>query len=236
MAKRLRDVDSTARLQRLEALAWASYAGLFMGGGGGAAFGMLMGWNPILTAVAGVIIVTGGAYGFAMFMANSAAGVAQTIYYPSGSTTPPIAEYSHAQSLAVRGKYEEAAEAYEIACLEGEGDPEPYFRLGRLYRDHLERYDDAVEWFRRARTDAQLTAGQELVALQEIIELYTRKLHTPRKAIPELVQLCDRFPGTPAAEAAEQELGEMREMLAREHDGLETFTEQFLKRRRRESS
>ncbi len=40
--------------------------------------------------------------------------------------------------------------------------------------------------------------------------------------------MCERFPETPAAEAARRELAEMREMLARERDELIPFTPQFL--------
>ncbi len=69
-----------------------------------------------------------------------------------------------------------------------------------------------------------------MLAVQEIIDVYIHRLETPRRAIPELVLLCERFPNTPAAETARRELSEMRDILAREHEGLGSFTSQFLKK------
>ena len=109
-------------------------------------------------------------------------------------------------------------------------DPEPYFRLARLLRDHLNKPEESVSWFKRARADAKLTRGQELQITQEIIELYIRKLRKPRKALPELAYLCKEFPDVPAAEGARRELAEMRAMLDRERNGEQDFTTQFLAR------
>jgi tetratricopeptide (TPR) repeat protein len=165
-----------------------------------------------------------------MFIVRRSAAVAQAIYNPSGDSTPYKREYSYAESLDQRGRYGDAAAAYELHCLEYPDDPEPYLRLARLYRDKLNQYEDALNWFRRARADARLTSGQQLLVIQEIVEIYLRKLRTPRKAIPELVLLCEKFPNTPAAEAAAGELAEMREMMERERTDLVPFTAQFLEK------
>lgn len=50
----------------------------------------------------------------------------------------------------------------------------------------------------------------------------------PRKAMPELALLVQRFPDTPQAKAARQELEEMRQMLEREREQMIPFTVQFL--------
>jgi tetratricopeptide (TPR) repeat protein len=230
---RLKDVDAAERMFRFKALAYGMFAGL----GGipvGALIAAKVGGNPVLFAILGFIVPVLAALGFSQMAARSGARVVQAIYNPQG--TAVRREYSHADSLAARGKYEDAAAAYEVACLEHPEDPEPYFRLARLLRDHLERYDEAAHWFERARTESRLKGLQGLVIAQELIELYVHKLRTPRRAIPELMLLCERYPGTPSADAARVELEEMRDLLAREGAGEADFTQEFLKRvDRRES-
>ena len=234
-AQRLRDVDAAERAFRFQTLAWAFAVGLLMGGGGGAGIANLQGRNPLLGAVDGFLAVGTGVYAVAMWAVGRAHAMSQTIYNPSGGSTPYKPQYSYAASLAIRGRFAEAAAAYELHAIENPAEPEPYLQLGRLYRDKLNQFDDALAWFRRVRTDATLGPGQELYVIQEIIDLYTQKLQTPRKAIPELILVCQRFAGTPAARAAEKQLAEMREMLARERDALEPFTAQFLKHMGRSS-
>ncbi len=208
--------------------------GLFGGVPIGALLSVKVDGNPLLFMVVGFVLVVTVAVVSSEIATRSGVRAAQAIYNPQG--TAVRREYSHADSLLARGRYEDAAAAYEVACLEHPEDPEPYFRLARLLRDHLQRYDEAAHWFERARADSQLQGLQGLVVSQELIEIYIRKLRNPRKAIPELRLLVERFPDTPAAEAAQRELEQMRELLAQERDGGPEFTEEFLRRvDRRES-
>src|SRR5262249_40199166 len=104
------------------------------------------------------------------------------------------------------------------------------FRLARLYAKHLERYDEAVMWFRRVRKDAKVTRSEDLVALQETVEILLHKLRDPRKAIPDMAALAQHHADTPAGPAAAEEPALMRELLADEHAGGAKFTEEFLAR------
>lgn len=235
-AQRLRDVDAAERAFRFKGLVYALLVGVALGGLAGPRLvlllqqqGKLQGVDPVFGAVIGFPAVAGLVYAVAMWVAGRARAMAETIHNPSGDSTPYKPQYSYAASLVIRGRYAEAAAAYELHAIENPAEPEPYLQLARLHRDKLQQYDDALTWFRRVRTDATLGPGQELYVIQEIIDLYTQKLRTPRKAIPELTLVCQRFPATPAARAAETQLAEMREMLARERDALEPFTAQFLK-------
>lgn len=202
---------------------------LVIGAGFGGLVGVRLGIGFVAGAVPGAVVV----WFIVRWIPELAARWVGGSLEPSGATTPRRAEYSQAQALEAQGKYGEAADAYEVAAVESEGDPEPYLRLARLYRDKLHQPDDALAWFQRARTDAELTSGQELLVIQEIVDLYTNRLGTPRKAIPELLTLSRRFPDSPAAQAAERELAEIRDMLARERDGGASFTAQYLESRRR---
>ncbi len=227
--RRLKDADAAARMYRLKSIVWGVYVGLFLGVPVGG-FVLYVTGNVLLGVLVGPVLCGGGVAVGSQFITARVAGLLERIHSPSGDSTPHPREYSYARSLVVRGRYEEALAAYELHAIEHPEDPAPYFAAARLCRDHLERAEDAIAWLRRARADARMTDGQELLAMQEIVELYVRKLRTPRKAIPELAMLADRFPDTPAGEAARQELAEMRDLLAREHEGFEPFTEQFLKK------
>ncbi len=227
-------MDAAERAYRFQALAWGVFAGLFGGIPAGALLAAKLGANPFLLALLGFITPIICALVFAEVAMRSAGAATKALYNPRGTAVRP--EYSRAESLVARGEYEDAAAAYEAECLEHPEDPEPYVRLARLLRDHLGRHEEAVTWFTRARSDAQLKGLQGLVITQEIVELYVHKLRTPRRAIPELTLLCQRYPNTPAAQAARRELSEMRALLERERDGTGDFTGEFLKRVDREES
>jgi tetratricopeptide (TPR) repeat protein len=170
--------------------------------------GALPWYTPALTAV--------GVWAITQLLVRIAAGVTHQYLGGSGGTTPHRAEYSQPRALAAQGRYREAAEAWEIAAAESEGDPEPYMALARLHRDQLKDPEAAAEWFRRARRDARLDGGLDLLVTQELIELYVKRLRQPQRAVPELARLHGRFPNTPAGQAAERELRELREQIARD--------------------
>jgi tetratricopeptide (TPR) repeat protein len=225
--RRRKDTDSAEQVFKFKAGVYAATAGLVLGGAAGALLAAAAGIHPFLGMLIGVPLATGAVYAVTMFLTHRTGDAAKIIYSPSGKSTPARRDYSYAQSLAIRGQYEEAARAYVEACEEFPDDPEPYFGLARLFRNHLQRYADAIKWLELARLKTDLGPGRELLATQEIIEMYVQKLHTPRKAIPELARLAERFPDTPAGEAAKRELAEMRGMIAREHEGGERLTGQF---------
>jgi hypothetical protein len=166
---------------------------------------------PIYTPV----LVAAGVWAITQLAIMVGSAVTRRYLGLTSDTTPPRREYSAAQALVAQGRYEEAAGAWEIAAAESGGHPEPYLALARLFRDQLGRPDDAAAWFRRARRDATLPPGHDLLVSQELIELYRTKLGQPQRAIPELARICARFPGTPNADAAERELAALRAQLAR---------------------
>jgi hypothetical protein len=164
--------------------------------------GALPVFTPVLTAV--------GVWAITQAVLRLTVGTVGMYADPSGATTPHRAEYSQARALAAQGRYREALAAYELAAAESAGDPVPYVEIARILRDHVVDYEGAAAWFRRARRDATLAAGQELLIAQELIELYTKRLGQPHRAIPELARIPRLLPGTPQAAAAEREIAEIR--------------------------
>jgi len=167
-----------------------------------------------------------------LVLRGAARMVIGSIFGAGSTSTPRRREYSLAESFLIRGDLSGAITAFERHVTEDPADPEPYVRIARLYRDKLEQPGVAAQWLDRCRRESQIDPGLELIVTQELIELYLNKLHSPRKAIPELTLLTHKFPNTPNAAAAERELVELRAMLAAEQNGDLSLTQQFLENRR----
>ena len=204
----VKDVDSTARMRTLNMLAYS-----FPGGVAGALGSWFGGFGPLPGFIVGYLVV----FLVTKTISESSGKAAGTIYHPSGRSTPVKHEYSYAESLAARGRYEEATVAYEAAVSEFPEDPEPYLRIARLYRDKLDSFEQAVFWFKRARNDSAISKGQELLATQEIVEIYRDKLNSPKRAIPELARILDRFPEHQSADWARGELERLKEQVRDEY-------------------
>jgi tetratricopeptide (TPR) repeat protein len=176
-----------------------------LGFGVGLVWVVWLGWplyTPPLIAVA--------VWAFVQGTVRLAGGVTSRYTGLRGDSTPPKREYSAAQALAAQGRYREAVSAYELGAAESDGDPEPYLAIARILRDHLGELEGAGAWFRRARRDATLNKGLELLVTQELIELYTKRLGQPQRAIPELARIPRLVPGTPQAAAAERQVAAIR--------------------------
>ena len=194
-----------------------SLPGLLLGGLASALGMGGMGWSG-----GTAIIVTLGAWAAAFFgplMLSTASGrAAATIHNPSGRTTPPKKEYSHAEALVARGLVQEAIDELEIAIAEDGSDPQPYLRIARLYRDRLGRPEDAAQWFRRVLSEKRAGGGTAYLATRELIELYVGPLGQPAKAAPLLARLAEERPGTPEGSWAAEELGRVKADMARQEE------------------
>lgn len=201
---RLKDRDSAEQINRARAMLYALAGGVIGFAGVSYKFGGLAG---LLGGVLGYAAV----YFAVKALAGGAAGAMGAIYHPSGNSTPYRRQYSEPQALTLRGLFQEAIDCYHTYVVQYPDDPEPCIGIARIYRDHLKRYEDAVHWFRRARQASGMTPGQEMLVSREIIELYQGKLDDPRRAIPELARLADRFAGTHEGDLAGAELEKLRQ-------------------------
>lgn len=172
----------------------------------GAAFypfvGAVLGWAAIW-AVTSVIVGGSGM-------------LAGTIYMPGGGGGRRR-EYSLAESLVARGRYEDAVTAFELAVAEHPDDPVPYLRIARVSRDHLDAPERAARWFKRGRDESEMSDGQRRIVTRELIELY-RRVGEPTRAAPELARLAELFPDTREGRWAREELAEVKKMIADERE------------------
>lgn len=196
--KPLKDRDELSRVLRWRALPFAVVAGLMM-------FGATMSSGASLTkSIAAGVIAFVVVMVVPLFLADRAGVVGANVFMPAGRGTPAVREYSLADSLVARGRYDEAVEAYALLAGDFPEDPEPRVRVARLLRDRMLRWEDAGEWFKRALAIQKLEPATEVAILREVVELYTHKLKTPGKALPFLARLSDKHPTHPAANWARE--------------------------------
>lgn len=198
------DVDPVARAHTLRLVA-GSLPGLFLGG-----LASVVGMAAQDWGIGTALLVTGGTWALAFFgpfaLATLGGRAARQIYNPSGRTTPPKREYSHADSLVARGLHQEAIDAFEVAISDDPSDPTPYLRIARTCRDHTKRFEDAAIWFKRALRESAITPGIAHLATRELVELYMTKLGDPGRAAPLLARVAEGAAGTPEGEWAAREL------------------------------
>ncbi|HUP88295.1 MAG TPA: tetratricopeptide repeat protein, partial [Longimicrobiales bacterium] len=169
-----------------------------------------------------IVLIALGAFLIGLFVpvmiSEKTGNAAASIYGTKGSSTPAPAQYSLADSLVARGKYDDAEEAYTLLSEDFPDDPEPRVRLARLLRDKSARHADAAEWFKRALS-SKTEPAVEVAVLRELIEVYTHKLHTPEKALPYLSRVFEKHPTHPASVWARNEYQEIKQDMQQSHNG-----------------
>lgn len=202
----LRDTDTAQSVTVLRASLWG-ILGAVLGG----ALGFFLG-SPLAMLVLAVL-GWGFVTGTTLFLTNAAGSAASTLYAPGSGSPPRKKEYSQAESLVARGLYAEAVTAFELAVAQDPTDPTPYLRIARTYRDHLGRPEDAARWFKRALREAAAPPGLVTLTRKELVELYTHRLGTPEKALPDLARMAEELAGTPDGDWAAAELKAIKERM-----------------------
>lgn len=185
-------------------------AGMCTAGGAVLAFhaGVSIWISMAVGIVLGIVV-----YYMALAISERAGTMGASIFSPRGTSTPPVREYSLADSLAARGMLMEAAEAYELLAEDHPDDPEPCVRRARLLRDRMARPDEAADWFRKALAAKDLNAASEAALLKEICELYMYKIGSASKALPYLARLAQKHPSHPSAKWAKAQALEIKQAM-----------------------
>lgn len=180
----------------------------------------LTGMHPLIAVPAGVLGMPFFVYFLTRAIVGGAGGIVRQIYDPHGRGTPSRSGYSRPESLAVRGRFEEAIAAYGAAATEEPGDPEPWLRIARIEAADLGRPRRALEALRAARVLVAAESPTAMLIAREIAELYLGDLHEPTRAMPELARLARAFPDTPTGAWAKLQFAELRaRVVAGEFDG-----------------
>lgn len=213
--RRLKDVDTAEHAFRLKAFTW-SLAGLFLGLLLGV-FLEMNGASPLMIPAAALGVWAVSYFG-TLWFADSAGNVGASLYFASGSSTPAVRQYSLADSMIARARFADAAAELQRAAEQYIDDPEPCLRLARLLRDHMSRHEDATRWFRQAVTRKDCDTSTEIAATRELIEIYTHRMRTPTRALPDLARLAARHPDTPAGDWARRQLTEIKQDMRQEDE------------------
>jgi tetratricopeptide (TPR) repeat protein len=144
-------------------------------------------------------------------LSGTAAG---TLYNPSGGGTPRRREHSHAESLAARGLYDEAIDAFRASISEDPTDPTPHLRMARIERDQRGRHEEAARWFKEAFDLLAPGTGPALLTLKELVELYSVKLSAPARAAPLLARVAAERADLPEGAWARDELARVKERMS----------------------
>jgi tetratricopeptide (TPR) repeat protein len=197
-----RDVDSAEIAFRTRTAAYAIIVGVVIAGLGVAVAGLL---GLVIGIASGVFVYFG-----TLYLAERSGRVAASLYHSSGSSTPAKREYSFADSLVARGMYAEAARQYAQHASEHPDDAEPRIRRARVLRDHLGDYEEAFTEYKQILRMPALPPETQLAVLREQAELCTHRIRDPRRALPYLARIGEKFGGTPTAAWARQELADIK--------------------------
>lgn len=181
----------------------------------GAAVGMAWGWVATENVAASLVAAVPGAL-VSWYALELIGAVAGRLYFGSGRSTPYRHQHSMALALVAQGKYLAAIAEFERDIAEDRRTSAPYLHIARIHRDKLGQPEDAIAWFKRARTAGVLGPGEEMMVAREMYEIFTLRLKSPVRAVPELARIAETYPGTDG-DWARKELAELRRHVAGQH-------------------
>ena len=128
-----------------------------------------------------------------------------------GSTTPYEEQYSHEQSLVMRGQVDDALASFE-SIVQGNPDAvKPRVRAAELYSREKGNHVRAAQLLAEVQRIQTAGVGDFVYATHRLVDLYTGPLNEPGRAMVELRRLIERLPGTPAAQQARDALATLKE-------------------------
>jgi tetratricopeptide (TPR) repeat protein len=137
--------------------------------------------------------------------AQKAADAIGRVLMPSGASTPSVNQHSNIETLAIRGQYAQAAEAYQAAIAADPADIVACEKLGQMAMRDMKDWQLAVFAYREAEKRA--ASEKSKVAFGTIVaELYRDKLGEPRRAVVELSRLIATYPDHPSVPHLREEL------------------------------
>jgi hypothetical protein len=150
------------------------------------------------------------ATGYAGLSLARAAGKGWKQLMVDGSTTPYEEQYSHEQSLVMRGHIDDALASFE-AILQGNPDAvKPRIRAAELHSRETGNHVRAAQLLAEVQRIESTGVGDYVYATHRLVDLYTGPLNEPGRAMVELRRLIERLPGTAAADHAREALATLK--------------------------
>jgi hypothetical protein len=165
--------------------------------------------NALLTVLGVFFFFHLGAF-IARSVSSMAGGAASSLYTPSGDSTAYTPTFSHIDTLVIRGDFDGAATAWDVAILENPTNPGVIVKAADFHLRERKDPATALSLYQRAR---QLnTGGDDLrrYVQQKIVDMYLGPLNDEGRALSELRRLIDGFPESREAEAAREALAAIK--------------------------
>jgi thioredoxin-like negative regulator of GroEL len=156
--------------------------------------------------LAGALV--GALIGLLVLLVSSLAARGVVRMLTASAGIPQGASFAYQESLVVRGRFEEAADAYRAHLVDHPADHDARLALAALSAGHLGDPAAAERLYLEVRA-AQPSDRQEWVVAQALIELYHATGQRGHE-MAELSRVAARYPGTAQGAAAKRVLMEMK--------------------------
>jgi hypothetical protein len=152
--------------------------------------------------------ITAGGVGFAT---GGLAAKGWKHFAVDGSTTPYEEQYSHEQSLVMRGQIDEALASFESILAERPDAAKPRIRAAERYVREKGDHARAAQLLAEVQRIPTAKTGDFIYATHRLVDLYTGPLDEPGRAMVELRRLIERLPGSGAAAQARKALTALKD-------------------------
>lgn len=171
---------------------------------------LLMSWTPVYAAMLGWVFVV--VYWMVQGSAVGKGGdIAGQILVPSGSSTPSVNQHSNIEAMEARGKYADAAKAYQDVIAAQPADLVACEKLGQLALRQLRDYPLAIFAYREAEKRSDEPA-RKLGYAMIVAGIYRDNLKDVGKALVELRRVVSRYPDAPNRARLSAEIDELKAM------------------------
>jgi hypothetical protein len=203
--KRLLDVDSGEKMNRLRMIVWLGPATFLILS---LAEWKAVGVGPLLLLL---MLLNIGAIALIVYVLTRGidAGARSWVGMVSAAgNIAPAASFSAQESMIIRGNFPEAEASFLAHLVEHPDDHEARLALADLYRRHLANPAAAERLYLEVRQN-QPTGRQEAIASNQLLDLY-RGMGQRGRLMTELARYAQRYAGTRAGAEAKKTLAQMK--------------------------
>jgi len=175
--------------------------------------GLLVGsysWLLLAGCVMGWLTLGGYLILHAVFVSPAGDAIGRIIV-PAGGSTPSVAQHSNIEAMEMKGRYAEAAEAYQAIIASAPEDLVACEKLGALAMRQLKDYELAIFAYREAEKrvgEPKRKLGYAMI----VAGIYRDNLKDTGKAMVELRRIVAKYPEAPNRARLSAEIDELKAM------------------------